>query len=121
MYSRIEFIGYDLYTPKTKTNAELSALASASYTNLYDCDKSATKTLGLSDYFGNEPCSFDFTLDYDLWLQSNILDEANDISREFSKYIIRVYDNDAYVFSGLLVLEFFRYNISKNKLKFKAY
>lgn len=121
MYSKVEFILYSDYTPKTKTDAEITALAAAVYTDLYDCDMSATKTLGLTDYFGNEPKSFDFTLDYDSWLENNLIVETNDISKYFSKYIVRVYDGVDYVFSGVLELSYFNINIAKNKVKLKAY
>lgn len=121
MYSKIEFILYSAYTPATKTNAEITGLASAIYTDLYDCDMSALKTLGNTDYFGNEPRSFDFELDYDSWLESNIIAETNDIAKSFSKYIVRIYDNDVYVFSGVLELSYFKIDYSKNKVKLKAY
>ncbi len=119
MYSKVEFIPFADYDPVTLSDAQITALAAAVYTDLYDCDMSELKTLGLTDYFGNEPKTFDFTLDYDSWLEN--VNTPQPILTELSQYIIRIYDNTTFVFSGVILLNSYKHNYSKQKVKLKAY
>lgn len=120
MYTKIEFHLYSNYDT-SKSVQELSNTASAVYTDLYKCSKSPTKTLGISDYFGNEPQVFNFELEYDDWLKFNVIDESKDLSREFSSYVIRVFENDIYTYSGVLMLEYFKIDLARNRLSLKSY
>ncbi len=123
--SKIEFIS-------STEIAVASPTVLATYTNLYNTKFSAKENSSPVGYFIQSPRTLEFELDVDTFLTDEVYDSSNDMEtgtsapdklemkfKFFSNKCIKVYKDDVFTFSGILLPDDMSYSEDKSKFSFK--
>ncbi len=125
MISKIEFIA-------STEIAEVSPTVLGTYTTIYDPKFSDEENNSPVGYFIQSPRTLSFELDVDNFLIDDVYDSSNDRATEnnpnnnvnpkfqyFCNKVIKVYENDVFTYSGILLPEDMSYSEDKSKFSFK--
>jgi hypothetical protein len=119
MIDSIQFILY--------TNYPNPLTVSATYTKIFNFEYPEMATVHDSGFFAQSASQCSFTLNYDSWINTNIIDPANDVTEKYAKYIVRLTegidgdDDPIPIWDGIIDLNSITYDEDKEKINFVCY